>query len=126
MRPFCRRGEDQAAFYSGYKKTHTFKFQSIVTPDGLLSSLIGPFPGPIGDWIVWRSSGIGEILEHLFEKNDVSEDQRLYVYGDSAYVSAFGVIGPYLEQVNRPLRQEEEAANFVLSGERIVVEWGFA
>ena len=125
MRPFCRPGEDQASFYSGYKKTHAFKFQSIVTPDGLLSSLAGPFPGPVGDWVVWRSSGIVEILQDLFTENGVSEEERLYVYGDSAYAPAFGVMGPFVEQVNKPLTREQEAANVVMSGQRIVVEWGF-
>ncbi|KAG0132542.1 hypothetical protein HOY82DRAFT_469202, partial [Tuber indicum] len=42
MRPFCRPGDDQRSFYSGYKKAHAFKFQSIVTPDRLLSTLAGP------------------------------------------------------------------------------------
>ncbi|KAG0132082.1 hypothetical protein HOY82DRAFT_455407, partial [Tuber indicum] len=47
------------------------------------------------------------------------------VYGDSAYATAFGVMGPFLEQVNRPLTVEEEATNLVMSSQRIVVEWGF-
>lgn len=35
--------------YSGNKKMHTFNFQTIVTPDGILSSLMGPFIGKSGD-----------------------------------------------------------------------------
>ncbi|RPA94495.1 hypothetical protein L873DRAFT_1830295 [Choiromyces venosus 120613-1] len=116
MRPFCCPGEDQNVFYSGYKKTHVFKFQSIVTPDGLLSSLIGPFPGPVGDWVIWRSSGIVEILHDLFEESGISETERLYVYGDSAYTPAFGVMGPFLAHVNKLLTTEEEVANIVMSG----------
>ncbi|RPB02064.1 hypothetical protein L873DRAFT_1880710 [Choiromyces venosus 120613-1] len=107
MRPFCCPGEDQKSFYSGYKKMHTFKFQSIITPDGLLSSLVGP------------------ILQDLFRRGGIGVGERLYVYGDSAYSPAFGVMGPFLEQVNQPLIVEEEAANIVMSGHRIVVEWGF-
>lgn len=125
LRPFCRLGENQQTYYSGYKKTHSFKFQSIVTPDGLLSSLVGPFPGPVGDWTIWQASGIEEILRTIHETNTVSECDYLYVYGDSAYSPALGVLGPYVEQRNRPLRREEEAANLVMSGERIVVEWVF-
>jgi len=125
MRAFCQPGEDQASFYSAYKKMHAFKFQSIVTPDGLLSLLAGPFPGLVGDWVVWRSSGIVEILQDLFTENGVSEEERLYVYGDSAYAPAFGVMGPFVEQVNKPLTREQEVANVVMSGQRIVVEWGF-
>ena len=125
MRPFCCPGIDQQVYYSGYKKAHTFKFQSIVTPDGLLSSLVGPYPGPIGDWIIWRNCEIGDLLHTLFNENHVGVEERLYVYGDSAYAPAFGVMGPFIPQVNRPLTIAEEAANVVMSGERIVVEWGF-
>ncbi|PWW73575.1 hypothetical protein C7212DRAFT_216301, partial [Tuber magnatum] len=103
MRPFCHPGENQGSFYSGYKKCHPFKFQSIVTPDGLLSSLAGLFPGPIGDWVVWHSCGIVEILQDIFSKSKISEEERLYVYGDSAYSPVFGVMGPFVEQVNKPL-----------------------
>ncbi|RPA92512.1 hypothetical protein L873DRAFT_1709451, partial [Choiromyces venosus 120613-1] len=52
VRLFCHPGEDQGSFYSEYKKTHEFKFQNNVTPDSLLSSLVGLFPGPVGDWVV--------------------------------------------------------------------------
>jgi hypothetical protein len=61
----------------------------------------------------------------MFEQNHVADEERLYVYGDSAYAPAFRVMGPFLAQVNRPLTRAEEAANVVMSGERIVVEWGF-
>ena len=74
MRPFCRPREDQACFYSEYNKAHAFKFQSIITHDGLLSSLVGPFPGRVGNWVVWHSSGIVEILQNLFTENGVSEE----------------------------------------------------
>jgi hypothetical protein len=125
MRPFCRPGVDQQAFYSGYKKAHAFKFQSIATPDGLLASLVGPYPEPLGDWVIWRNCGIGDRLRDMFEENHVAEEDRLYLYGDSAYAPAFGVMGPFVAQVNRPLNVAEEAANVVMSGQRIVVEWGF-
>ncbi|RPA99071.1 hypothetical protein L873DRAFT_1835601 [Choiromyces venosus 120613-1] len=119
------RGVWGFSYYSGYKKTHAFKFQSIVTPDGLLSSLIGPFPGPVGDWTVWKASGIDVKLREMMEEHGVSESDRLYVYGDSAYLPVLGVLGLFLEHVGRPLERKEEAANLVMSGERIVVEWGF-
>ena len=125
MLPFCRPGEDQASLFSGYKKKHAFKFQSIVTPDGLRASVGGPFPGLVADWIVWCSSGIVAILQDWLTQNGVSEEERLYGYGDSAYASAFGVMGLFVEQVNKPLTREQEAANVVMSGQRIVVEWGF-
>jgi len=125
MRPFCRPEEGQTSFYSGYKKTQAFKFQKIVTPNSLLSSLAGLFLGPVADCVVWHSSGIVEILQNLFMENEVSAEERLYVHGNSAYAPAFGIMGPFVEQVNKPLTREQEAANVAMSGQRIVVEWGF-
>jgi len=51
MREFCHLQKDQSSFDSGYKKVRGFKFHSI-TPDGLLSSLAEPFPGPVEDLVV--------------------------------------------------------------------------
>ncbi|KAG0123471.1 hypothetical protein HOY82DRAFT_465201, partial [Tuber indicum] len=53
MRPFCRPGDNHTAYYSGHKKSHGFQFQSIMTPDGIMSSLHGPYTGPCGDWMIW-------------------------------------------------------------------------
>lgn len=39
FRPMCRPTTNQQWHYSGHKKRHGFKFQAIVTPDGLVSSL---------------------------------------------------------------------------------------
>lgn len=62
LRKVCRPGQEQQVYYSGYKKCHCFKYQSIVTSDGLISSLIGPFEGPKGDWPVFIESGLEEKL----------------------------------------------------------------
>ena len=56
MRPFCRPGENQEAYYSGHKKNHGFQFQCIMTPDGLMSSLHGPYMELTADWNMWNDS----------------------------------------------------------------------
>ncbi|RPA96532.1 hypothetical protein L873DRAFT_1924376, partial [Choiromyces venosus 120613-1] len=65
---------------------------------------------------------IKETLHTIHDRNNVSKIDYLYVYGDSAYVLTLGILGPYVEQRNWPLKREEEAANLVMSGEQIVVE----
>ncbi len=45
----CRPVVDQQQFYSGHKQKHGYKFQLIITPDGLVSSLMSPFIGLRGD-----------------------------------------------------------------------------
>lgn len=54
----CRPDLDQQEFYSGHKRKHGYKFQSVVTPDGLVSSLMGPFIGLRGDWKMVELSGV--------------------------------------------------------------------
>lgn len=58
----CRPSRNQRRWYSGYKKRHTIKFQVITTPDGLISYLVGPFEGKLGDWAAWKQS---QIEQHL-------------------------------------------------------------
>ena len=36
VRPLCRPGQYQRIFYNGHKRVHSIKFQSIVTPNGLI------------------------------------------------------------------------------------------
>lgn len=66
------------------------KWQAIVTLDGLILLLHGPYPGLANDWTMLHKSRV------LSKCRDVYSDrQRLYIYGDPAYSSAFGIIGPY-------------------------------
>ncbi|PWW75943.1 hypothetical protein C7212DRAFT_193732, partial [Tuber magnatum] len=118
MRPFCRPSYTQQSFYSGFKKAYGTKFQSIVTCDGLLSSLTGPFPAPVGDWTLWECTGIADQLWKIMGRGD----KALYVYGDAVYSPAFGIMGPFH---GKGITPAEEAVNVVMSGHRIVVEWGF-
>ncbi|KAF8583052.1 hypothetical protein K439DRAFT_1647367 [Ramaria rubella] len=50
----CRPGRFQELVYTGYKKCHGMKFQGVVTPNGLMAHLCGPFHTPQND------VGVGE------------------------------------------------------------------
>ena len=120
VRPVARPTEEQQRYYSGHKGYHGIKYQSIVTPDGLISSLYGPELGPKGDWKVWQESEIEERLRHIF----TGSNNVLYLYGDPAYAPSYGIRGPY-RAGRLGLTPEQEAFNVVMSKYRIVVEWGF-
>ena len=45
VRPISRPGRKQRVMYSGHKKVHSIKFQSIATPNGLTANLYGPVEG---------------------------------------------------------------------------------
>jgi hypothetical protein len=123
QRPICRPGEHQEVFYSGYKKAHTLKFQAIVTPDGMISHLAGPFEGKLGDWSAWQQSGV---VEQIRQVNDgLPAGEGLLVYGDPAYTASYGVMGPFLRRLNRPLTEGEREFNKFMGEMRRSVECGF-
>ena len=45
VRPICRPGQNQRVLYNGHKRVHAIKFQSVVTPDGMIANLHGPVEG---------------------------------------------------------------------------------
>lgn len=90
--------ERQRAFYSGHKKADGMNFQAIGTPDGLVSPLIGPFPGPVNDWAMWKCSGCDERLRSL--QQQTGDSRRFYIYSDYAFCFVFRVIWPMPEAVD--------------------------
>ncbi|OAD68323.1 hypothetical protein PHYBLDRAFT_68870 [Phycomyces blakesleeanus NRRL 1555(-)] len=53
---------EQRLAYNGWKHIHCLKYQTIVTPDGISSSFIGPFPGSTHDVKIFDDS---KTLERL-------------------------------------------------------------
>jgi len=48
----------QTFMYSSKNKATGMKWQAIVTPDGLISSLIGPWEGKAHDWRMFQESSV--------------------------------------------------------------------
>lgn len=43
VRPVCRPGTlNQRLLYNGHKRVHGIKFQSVVTPNGMIANMYGP------------------------------------------------------------------------------------
>jgi hypothetical protein len=116
--------ERQRAFYSGHKEAHRMNFQAIGTPDGLVSSLIGPFPGPVNDWAMWKCSGCDERLRSL--QQQAGDSRRFYIYSDYAYRLVFGVMSPMAHaRGRRYLSNDKKRFNATLASCRIAVENSF-
>ena len=119
---------DQSLLYSGYKHAHTIVFQGIITPDGLLVHVKGPYEGRSSDWGIWKDSGMEQKLKE-FSKDE--EGTQLWVYGDAGYtmtkglMSSFRVQGATANRTAVPLQEDQEVFNANMSRQRIAVEWGF-
>jgi hypothetical protein len=42
VKAICRPGKNQRLVYNGHKRHHALKFQSVVTPNGMIANLYGP------------------------------------------------------------------------------------
>ncbi|GMF40638.1 unnamed protein product [Phytophthora fragariaefolia] len=79
VRPICRTSKGQQAMYNGHKRVHATKFQTLVTPDGLISHLFGPVDGRRHDMFMLNKSG----LKRELETNPAFHNKL--IYGDPAY-----------------------------------------
>jgi hypothetical protein len=121
FRGFNRPTRRQRDYYSGHYHSHGFRYQAIVTPDGLVSSFIGPFHGRDNDWSIWQRSVVPSKLDELLQPRE-----RYYVYGDLAYHNHPGVMAPYKHRYGfRYLTAEQRASNRRLSKVRVAVEHAF-
>ena len=107
----------QRCMYSGHKRDHVMKFQSVVTPDGLLFHLYGPVEDRRHEMTMYNESGMDNILS----KNLVIDGVQYSIYGDKAFTLRLWMQVAYTGE----LRVEKEDYNAAMSALRIVVEWGY-
>ena len=113
--------------YSRYKRNHTFKFQVVITLDGIMSHLYGLFKGRFSDWRMWNLSNLEQTLRIIMNAPGPlgGAERILYIYGDLAYIPAYGILGGYKARVNHPLTEQQKTLNAKMSEVRISVEHGF-
>jgi hypothetical protein len=116
-RETCRPGVVQQVFYSGHKHYHSLKYQSLTTPDGLISHFFGPFPGSKHDMSMYDTSGLEEIMtEHL---------DNFLVFGDQGYTNRRGHLRCPNSGLPEFLEDDELEFNRSMLEPRLSVEWGF-
>ena len=119
VRPICRPTENQRVVYNGHKRVHSLKFQSVVTPNGLIANLYGPVEGRRHDCALLRMSGL---LEQMDRRRLADRDGDVFaVYGDPAYPNRDYLLCPYKGN----LSAEQQEFNSRMSSVRESVEWEF-
>ena len=78
-RPIRRPTEGRRLFYSGHKRIHALKFQSVVTPFGIIVHLFGPVDGRRQDSHILQESGLQLQTEQHLKRGDWK------YYGHPAY-----------------------------------------
>lgn len=119
VREMCKPSRNQREVFSGHKRFHGLKFQSIVTPNGLIVNLYGPIPGRRHDaWLLQES----DILGHCEATFNDQAGNPLCLFGDSAYPIRNHLLRPY-RGVN--LTPQQQNFNAAMSSVRMAVEWEF-
>jgi nuclease HARBI1 len=113
-RRICRPTRDQDIAYSGHKKYHCLKYQSFVTPDGIIVHLFGPVEGARHDAFVLHLSCIASILQQ-------PPFAQYLVYGDGGYSNTAYMTCPY----RAPTAAAEIQFNKRMAQARVSVEWAY-
>jgi hypothetical protein len=112
-RPIARPRRGQEATYNGWKRYHCLKYQSVVTPDGMISSLCGPFLGIENDRMMitlsnlkqkWRSAFLGAYK--MLADAGYSEDPFVLLIpfpGRPAAGSIESEFNKYLSKIREPV-----------------------
>ena len=117
-RPVCRPTYNQRECYSGHKRVHCLKYQSVQVPNGLIAHMFGPVEGRRHDAAMLAQSGLLNQLAGL----DNGDDGPFCLYGDPAYPLRVNLISPYR---GANLSVEQMAFNKAMSKVRQCVEWSF-
>jgi DDE superfamily endonuclease len=118
LRRTCRPTYFQQVAYSGHKRCHGIKFQSVVVPDGLIALLYGPIEGRRHDCFMLSESGL---LQEL--RNTMPEGSPIFaLYGDAAYPQSAYLFGGF---PNAQPGSNEAQWNTKMSKVREAVEWLF-
>jgi hypothetical protein len=97
-RAICRPVRDQQRVFNGYHRDHELKYQSVLTPDGLIVSMAGPFDGRHHDPFMLAESQFNEImdadpvLQHMCVFADTCMDNGNQVS------DMFGVLPPSIDE----------------------------
>ncbi|XP_074634726.1 uncharacterized protein LOC141893231 isoform X2 [Acropora palmata] len=118
-RPICRPIRNQKIMFSGHKRTHCVKFQSVITPNGLICHLFGPLEGRRHDAFMLHESGL---LQELARKMNKANGDPYVIYGDPAYPVRRHILAPFRGAQLTPAEQNFNAA---MSAVRTSVEWGY-
>ena len=88
VRPICRPSTLQREVYSGHKRVHGLKFQSVQAPNGIIANMLGPMEGRRHDAAMLAESGLLNQLQDLVD----IDGEAFYLYGDPCSLSTQATI----------------------------------
>ena len=92
LRGIARPVPNQGVTYNRHKRKHGLKYQSITTPNGIISNLFGPVEGRCHDSSMLAMSVMMPVLENF---SIGPNGERLCIHGDPAYPLRWYLQGPF-------------------------------
>ncbi|OAD79399.1 hypothetical protein PHYBLDRAFT_139430 [Phycomyces blakesleeanus NRRL 1555(-)] len=78
----------QDVVYNEHYRGHGIKYQAVVTPDGITSSIMGSETGDRHDTHLYLESGLEEKMRQTFDFRDINNGPCYFLYGDPAYTAS--------------------------------------
>ena len=118
--------ETQRAVYTGYKKIHGLKVETVFLPNGLIF-LFGPVSARRNDMGVLRMSDLSGFLVKVQHELFLLAGVRFYTYsvlGDSAFTVGYGCIQSYFKALGAhgQLTEDQQRCNIAIKSARITIE----
>jgi hypothetical protein len=110
------KGLQQRSVYNGHKRKHALKFQTLVTPDGMIAHIFGPLEGRYHDITLLRRSQLEGRLKRDARFNGY------VVFGDPAYGRTSHFTSPFRRAKLTPA---QKVVNKSMSRVRVSVEWSY-
>ena len=117
FRRICHPRNGQRLFYNGHKGIHGLKFQSVITPFGIVVHLYGPVEGIRHDASMLCESGL---LDNLQQSMQQTSNGVYSLYGDPAYPLSPYLLAPFGGATIMPAKAQ---FNQSMSAVCVTVEW---
>ena len=121
IRPCARPVRFQKVVFNGKNHVHSIKFQTVVSWDGMIAHVAGPWPGARHDSGIFAESSLPAVLDSLPCVSSAGSP-AVALYADEGYALSNRVFVPYPDG---RLDARHAAFNYTMSQSRITVEWGY-
>ena len=119
LRGIARPVQNQRVTYNGHKRKHGLKYQSITTPNDIITNLLGSVKRSRHDSSMLVMSSMMPVLENF---STGPNGERSCIYGDPAYPLRWHLQSPFRGAQITP---DQNEFNKSMSKVRISVEWLF-
>lgn len=115
----------QISVYSGWKKLHGFKIETVTAPDGMTIHALNGISMRHNDLFSLALSGVNDHLREACTTNGVLDPRQFKLYGDSIYLVLSNLLRRHNAPQLHPQKIQLDFEDKALSSVREIVEWDY-